>query len=138
MILVPNIYLAREERPKNLFLLSIDWPLLYLKHRIIEKVNQFRYLALVSADIIDKAVKSHDYYHAKFAANQEEDVLLHNTLHRNGMGLGEPVNEHWLVEAQRTGEFFPRRPQVRLRMNFGTRAKKEKWPLIQEKLHSFG
>ena len=73
---------------------------------VIEKGNQFRYLSSVSADIIDKAVKSGDCYHAEFSAKQEEDVLLCNTLHRNGMGLGVPANEHWFVEEQRTGEFF--------------------------------
>jgi len=86
---------------------------------------ELRYLSSVAADIIDSAIATRAKYNDEFEINQGEDVRFYNATHRNGTGLNEPTNEDWLVEAQRTGEFFPGRPQVRPRMDFGRSARTE-------------
>jgi len=50
-------------------------------------------------------------------------VRFYNATHRKGTGLNEPAGQDWLEEAQRTGELFPGRPQVRPRLDFGLSAR---------------
>ena len=85
----------------------------------------FRNIAFVLCDIISNAINFRNRYLELFEANQNEDVRLYNSLHKDGTGLVDEQDRNWLSEAQRTGEFFPGRPQVRPAMVFGNYSRKE-------------
>lgn len=72
-----------------------------------------RSIVLVLIDIISNDLTVRNRYLELFEANQTDDVRLYNLLHK------DEQDRNWLFEAQRTGEFFPRRPQVRPAMVFG-------------------
>ncbi len=50
---------------------------------------------------------------------------MYNMVQRDGEGLADKGTEDWMTESQRTGEFFPGRPQVRPLLNFGSSSRKE-------------
>ena len=51
-------------------------------------------------------------------------MRMYNSLHMNGNALGDVGDGGWLSEAERMGEFFPVRPQIRPMMTFGDSSKK--------------
>jgi len=92
---------------------------------VLGEGNELRYLALATADILARAIETRKRFFELFDENQGVDVRSYNSAHRHGYGLQERSNEDWLTEAQRTGEFFPGRPQVRPRLDFGSSSRKE-------------
>ena len=64
-------------------------------------------------------------YHSLFAQYQSEPVHKYNSSQRLGNGLRNARCSNWLFEAQRTGEFFPGREQVRPGVDFGKSSKKK-------------
>ena len=76
-------------------------------------------LILKSAvSVRNKFVEAYDKEKFDGAAQYEHD-------HRHGSNNMEGVLEDFLLEAQRTGELFPGRPEVRPRVDFGSTSKDE-------------
>ena len=92
---------------------------------ISTEVGKLRLIAMVVARVIDKSLTRRERYHQLFEQNQTDDVRMYNEVHKNGTGIADNEDGNWLTEAQRTGEFFPGRPQVRPVLDFGLSARKE-------------
>ena len=89
------------------------------------EIELLRNISSVIAKVIDASLVTRQRYHQLFEPNQNDDVRTYNRNHRNGSGLGDTGDEYWLTESQHTGEFSPRRPQVRPLLDFGSSSKKK-------------
>ena len=83
-------------------------------------------LAVCTALIIDESVKIRDKYFQTFEKKAGEDVIDYNNRYRFWSTTGKDGKENLLAEAQRIGEFFPGRKQVRPGLNFVSRSRREK------------
>ena len=93
--------------------------------KLDEDSYTLRNIAMVISDITSKAITVRHRFLESFEQNQAANVRLYNQLYRKGNGLADTADDNWLSEAQRTGEIFPGRPQVRPRITFGSYSRKE-------------
>lgn len=92
---------------------------------VVSTDGALRNIASIVSRIIILGIKVKQEYLYHFEQLKTEDVRMYNVNHRHGNGLSDNADRNWLSEAQRTGEFFPGRPQVRPLMNFGDSSRKE-------------
>ena len=88
-------------------------------------IAHLRNIVIIPSDTIGKAISVRKRYLELFEANQRDDIRMYNLLHKEATGLSDTRDTNWLTESQRTGEFFPGRPQIRPSMNFGQASPKE-------------
>ena len=84
---------------------------------------RLRGLAASVTTLMELGVVTRTEFSHAFDANMGDDVANYWVSHRNGDNYSQASESNWLREAQRTGELFPGRPQVRPGVDFG-RAKR--------------
>ena len=75
--------------------------------------------------VLRRSIVIRRQYLEKLDIKQSTERMKYTTQHRYGPGLTIPRKDSWIDKAIRTGELFPRRPEIRPRIHFGTTSRKE-------------
>ena len=81
--------------------------------------SNLRNLSMATAEVIKSAIQARQTYFTLFDAKRGSDVIDYETKYRNIADSSVVGGEYWLCDAQRTGEIFPGRPEIRPRISFG-------------------
>lgn len=87
-------------------------------HLLITRYVYIKKIAMSFSEIMQRSVEVRQDYSNRFHAKECNEAKYHDTYHRNSSKSFRSSLEHWLNEAQRTGELFPGRPIIRLDLGF--------------------
>ena len=97
-------------------------------------ISTVKTLASIVSEIILIGVRIREKYHKLFSRLQTPNDSLCNENRREVTRLGNDSEDNKLWEAQRNGEGFPGKPQVRPSVYFGSPLRKDKCQKLQKKL----
>ena len=82
-------------------------------------------LAAGIASVLAHAVKTRRRFFERYNQHKSNEGKIYEEEHCYGTGIMNAPLHDWLAEANRTGEIFPGRPEVRLRIDFSTTSHEE-------------